>query len=621
MIRELVLLAGVFGVLNAVAERPANPAPAGKPNVVFILTDDQGYGDVERHGHPLLKTPHMNRLYDESVRFDNFYVSPSCSPTRAALMTGMHEFRNGVTHTRDPREHLYLGATLLPQLLKTAGYRTGHIGKWHLGWDPKYHPYDRGFDFSISGAQHFDPVITTDKSRRETREGYREDIYFDEAMSFIDDSGPSTGSGQADNPFFLFLCTYSPHTPLKAPEEYIAPFRGKVTDDQATYLGMIANIDYNLGRLLSFLEARELDEETIVIFMNDNGVTVGLDVYNAGMRGSKCTIWHGGSRAMSFWRWPGTWKPHRVDNLTAHLDVLPTLCELAGVDIPRDLQSELEGFSMVPLLQSERPVAWHDNRMLFQHVARWPSGMAPQHKYAMAGIRRGNYLLARSRPCDDPNCTTAVLGNQCATLRAVEMGRPSAHYTENDAAFHWGVGSKDRWGLFDTKTDPACRKDLAAAHPERVSSMIKSYDAWWDDVYPDLVARGGEVPLSSTSEHGTGHKAGMEAMKAPAPAPPVAAAAPVSARQSSMFKRMDANVDKQVTKAEYVRLFAARFSHKDADGDGVLTSSEFSYAAAFKSADMDRDGKLTPEEFEAMYAKQFDARDADHNGVVTINEM
>ena len=476
--------------VQAAAEKPSfAKAMEDKPNIIFILTDDQGYGDVERHGHPLLKTPHMNRLHDEGVRFDRFYVSNSCSPTRAALMTGMHEFRNGVTHTRDPREHLWLEATILPQLLKPAGYRTGHIGKWHLAWEGKYHPYERGFDFSISGAQHFDPMITTNKRKREKREGYREDIYFDEAMSFIEAS--------ADNPFFLFLCTYSPHTPLKAPEEYIAPFRGKVTDDQATYLGMIANIDYNLGRLLDFLEARELDEDTIIIFMNDNGVTVGLDVYNAGMRGSKCTIWEGGARAMSFWRWPGKWKPHRVDNLTAHLDVLPTLCELAGAEIPEDLQSELEGFSLVPLLESEKPIRWHDSRMLFQHVARWPSGQADSHKYAMCGVRQGTFLLLRSRPCNDPNCTTAVLGNQCATLRAVERGCVSAHYTEKNAGFHWGVSPKGRWLLFDVKADPECRKDLAAANPERVSNMAKAYNAWWDDMHPDMVARGGEVELHS----------------------------------------------------------------------------------------------------------------------------
>jgi arylsulfatase A-like enzyme len=483
-------------------------ARAEKPNIILILTDDQGYGDLARHGHPLLKTPHTDRLHDESVRFDNFYVSPSCSPTRAALLTGMHEFRNGVTHTRAPREHLWKDATILPQLLKPAGYRTGHIGKWHLGWDAGYHPHDRGFDWTLQGAEHFDPEIVIydgDKRTREKRPGFREDIYFDEAMTFIDESG--------EQPFFLYLATYSPHTPLKAPEEYVAPFREHVTEDQALYLGMIANVDYNVGRLLAFLEERELDRDTIVIFMNDNGVTVGLDVYNAGMRGSKCSIWEGGSRAMSFWRWPGTWQAKTVENLTAHLDVVPTLCQVAGAEIPEDLRSQLDGFSMVPLLENPAPLSWHDERMLFQHVARWPSGLAASHKDAMAGVRQGEFLLLRSRPCEDPACTTKVLGNQCATLRSVKKGATSAHYTKENAQFHWGVSLADRWVLFDTRKDPACRDDLSATMPERAQNMLAAYDRWWDDVYPTMVERGGETPLDGVGE-ATAKPAGKAAKNA-----------------------------------------------------------------------------------------------------------
>lgn len=467
-------------------------AAAEKPNIIFILTDDQGYGDVGRHGHPLLKTPHIDRLFDESVRFDNFYVSPSCSPTRAALLTGMHEFRNGVTHTRQPREHLHNDAVLLPQLLKTAGYATGFVGKWHLCSSGEYAPQRRGFDWCSTNAGgprvHFDPEIIRNR-RRTQRQGYREDIFFDEAMTFIDESG--------DQPFFCYLSTYSPHDPLDAPEEFIAPYRDHVSEKHAKYLGMVANLDYNVGRLLEFLKQRKLDETTILIFMNDNGQTWGLDVYNAGMRGCKCTIWEGGSRAISFWRWPGQWKPHQVDNLTAHLDVLPTLCELAGVDVPNELRSELEGFSMVPLLQSKEAISWHDDRMLFHHVARWPSGLAAAHKYAMCGVRQGNYLLLRSRPCDDPECTTAVLGNQCAALRAVEKGQIAAGYTKENARFHWGVSPADRWVLFDTKDDPACQKDLASALTHRVATMAKAYDQWWDDVYPAMIERGGDAELTA----------------------------------------------------------------------------------------------------------------------------
>ena len=495
-----------FAQANAAEQRTAKGSAssssqakrAAKPNIIFILTDDQGYGDLARHGHPLLRTPHTDRLHDESVRFDNFYVSPSCAPTRAALMTGMHEFRNGVTHTRDPREHLWKDATLLPQLLKTAGYKTGHIGKWHLGWNDEYHPHKRGFDWTLQGAEHFDPKLVAykdnDRPKHIKGEGFREDLYFDHAMSFIKQAG--------DQPFFLYLCTYSPHTPLLAPEKYIAPYRGKVGDDEATYLGMIENVDYNVGRLLDFLDKENLDEDTIIIFMNDNGVTVGLDVYNANMRGSKCTIWHGGSRAMSFWRWPGTWKPKKQDNLTAHLDVLPTLCELAGAEIPTDLKPQLEGYSLVPLLESDgdKPVSWHDDRLLYQHVARWPSGMAVQHKYKMAGVRQGSYLLARSHPCHDPKCNTDVFGMQCNTLRSIERGGKSANYTKKNGQFHWGVSPANKWVLFDTSKDPGCRNDLSDSEPERVKAMAAAFDIWWDDMYPAMVERGGEIQLKSVLE-------------------------------------------------------------------------------------------------------------------------
>ncbi|GDY18808.1 arylsulfatase [Verrucomicrobiota bacterium] len=460
-------------------------AEASKPNIVFILTDDQGYGDVGRHGHPLLKTPNMDALHDQSVRFEKFYVSPSCSPTRAALMTGMHEFRNGVTHTTDPREHLNKDAVILPQLLKSAGYRTGFIGKWHLGNDGDYAPDKRGFDwtsFNMGAATvHFDPVIVRNR-KREQRKGYREDILFDEAMTFIDENKAG--------PFFCYLATYSPHAPVKSPDEFKAPFVGKVDAEAADYLGMVANLDYNLGRLMKHLRDRGQAENTIVIFMNDNGATHGLDVYNAGMRGSKATIWQGGSRAMSFWSWPGKWQPHAVRNLTAHLDVLPTLCEYAGVKLPADLGTRLEGFSLRPLLESSAPISWHDDRLLFHHVGRWPSGLAAAHKHAMASVQTGDYLLVRSRPCDDPACKR--YSSQCTTLRSVEAGATKATYTKANAQLHWGVTPPGRWSLFDLKNDILCKQDLAAQKPELASKLAAAYDQWWDTLFPTMIQLGGD---------------------------------------------------------------------------------------------------------------------------------
>jgi len=477
----LLILTLAFSTTLSSADTPA------KPNILFILTDDQGYGDLGRHGHPLLKTPHLDKLADESVRFDNFYVSPSCSPTRAALMTGMHEFRNGVTHTIQPREHLKQSATVLPQLLKNAGYRNGFIGKWHLGGGKGYAPSDRGFDWSSTNSKgphsHFDPLMIRN-GRREKRTGYREDIFFDEAMTFIEET---TSENQ---PFFCYLATYSPHAPVAAPEEFVAPFRGKVTGTQAAYLGMVANIDYNVGRILRFLKERDLEKNTIVIFMNDNGVTEGLDVYNAGMRGCKCTIWEGGSRAMSFWKWPENWQPHQVDNLTAHLDVLPTLCDYAGADIPATLQKDLEGFSLRPLLESPSTVSWQDDRILYHHVARWPGGLAALHKYAMAGVRQGNYLLLRSHSCGYAECDP--YSSQCTTLDLVAGGRKTVTYTDDNAQYHWGVSAANRWSLFDSKKDPGCENDLAPDMPKLVETLSAAYEKWWDATYPAMIAAGGD---------------------------------------------------------------------------------------------------------------------------------
>jgi arylsulfatase A-like enzyme len=460
-------------------------ANANKPNIILILTDDQGYGDVNAHGHPYLKTPNINKLRSESVSFENFYVSPSCSPTRAALLTGLHEFRNGVTHTIAPRQQLHKDATLLPQLLKFNGYKNGFIGKWHLGNNPG--PEKRGFDWcstNIGGPHnHFDATFIRNRKRMETK-GYREDVFFDEAMTFIKECDK--------NPFFCFLSTYSPHTPLAAPEKFIQPFRDAgLNSTHSTYLAMIENIDYNLGRLMKFLKNTDREEETIVIMINDNGVTEGLDVYNANMRGSKCTIWEGGSRAFSFWRWPKKWKSKTVPNLTAHLDILPTICEITGTKIPQNIQSKLDGYSLNSLLESKKQLDWNPNRILFHHVARWPSGLAKYHKYSMAGVRQGNHLLLRSHDCGKTECEKYP--SQCQALRIVSKGGNNMTYANGTAQFHWGVSPKDRWVLYDVKADPGCKNDLSKTRPTLLEKLSDEYEIWWDNVYPEMISKGGDL--------------------------------------------------------------------------------------------------------------------------------
>ena len=465
-----------------------------KPNVIFILTDDQGYGDLSLHGHPFLKTPHIDKLAKRSVRFDNFYVSPSCSPTRAALMSGMHEFKCGVTHTIPPRQSLNKTVKILPQMLKKAGYFSGFIGKWHLNFRGDYAPFKRGFDWYARSPRgpldHFDVVMEVNGKRKQTT-GFREDVYFDEAIQFTKEAG--------DKPFFLYLCTYSPHTPLDAPKELFERHKGKMSDKQALYMAMIENIDDNVGKLMAYLKESGLDKDTMVILMNDNGVTTGLDVYNGGMRGSKCTIWEGGSKAFAFWHWPRKFKQHSVASLTSALDLFPTLCDYAGVEIPADIKPKLDGFSLRPLLENAENPTWeHEDRYVYHHVARWPSGMAKHHKYAMAGVRQGNYLLLRSQDCGKEECKKH--STQCTTMREVAKGGTSGVYCEGNAQYHWGVSAPGRWSLYNVKDDKACLYEISKENAEIVSKMGAAYDKWWDTTYPTMIEMGGDAKADADAE-------------------------------------------------------------------------------------------------------------------------
>src|SRR5262245_39525307 len=299
--RARLLSTAVLACLVAISLTVGSPAIAAPPpNIVFILTDDQGYGDLSCHGNPILKTPNIDRLYDEGVRFTDFHVSPTCSPTRSALMTGRHEFRNGVTHTILERERLTPAATTLAQVLRGAGYTTGIFGKWHLGDEPAYWPDKRGFDeMFIHGAggigqsypgscgdapgnTYFDPVILHNGKFEKTK-GYCTDVFFGQAIGWIE-------SVKNRRPFFCYVATNAPHAPLQVRPEDERRYADKVADPNvAKFFGMIANIDDNVGRLLAKLKEWDVERETLVIFMNDNGGTAGVPVFNAGMRGQKVT--------------------------------------------------------------------------------------------------------------------------------------------------------------------------------------------------------------------------------------------------------------------------------------------------------------------------------------------
>ena len=449
-----------------------SPGRTEKPNIVLLLSDDQGYGDIGRHGHPVLKTPNFDRLHDESVRLTDFSVSPTCAPTRAALMTGMQEFNSGVTHTLLPRRNMNTQVTTLPQLLSEAGYQTAMFGKWHLGQQPGYRPEERGFDVALTVPEdnqrtHYDPDLLMNGELVRSK-GYRTDIFYDRAMDWI--------SENKENPFFCYIPTYNAHNPTIVPDPFIEPYKGKVAEKAAEYLGMISNLDWNLGRLLDRLDELELSENTLILYMNDNGGTFGVDTYNGGMRGCKGTIWRGGTRAFAFWRWPGQLEPRDEDTLSGHIDVLPTLVELAGGALDEEAANKIEGISLAKRLKF--PKSPLPDRMLFQHVSRWSAGLADKHKYVNASVRWKSWHLLRSATVDE--CE-----GECRVYRRA-INDERMLYTENKR-FHYAQTSPDKWSLFNLATDPTENEDLAEANPEVVDLMSAAYEHWWEKVRPALI--------------------------------------------------------------------------------------------------------------------------------------
>ena len=424
----------------------ARAARSPVPNFVVVLTDDQGYGEMSCHGNPILRTPSLDRLHRESARFVDFTASPTCAPTRAALLTGRHEFRSGITHTIFERERLDLAAVTLPEILRSAGYATGIFGKWHLGDEPERRPDRRGFEKTFvhggggigqtyagscgdaPGNRYHDPVILHD-GRFERTQGYCTDVFFAKALEWIE------STHRHDRPFFAWISPNAPHDPFVSPgPEYDRLFEGQgLSAMHVAYYAMIRNLDDNVGRLLDRLAALSLDRDTVVVFMTDNGHSVpGL--YNAGMRAAKGTPYQGGIRVPSFWRWPGHFPPGDRLQMAAHLDVFPTLAELARARVPRPVRRGWEGRSLVPAL--EDPDARWPERTLITHLGRWPSGQASDAKYRACAIRTGPFKLV------------------------------------NHAE------------LYDLATDPGETNNLALRYPGVVARLQKRFDVWWDEVLP-----------------------------------------------------------------------------------------------------------------------------------------
>ncbi len=429
-----------------------------KPNVLLILTDDQGYGDFSLHGNPHLKTPNLDKLALGGVRFERFYVNSFCSPTRAALLTGRYPLRCGVWGVTHNKEAMRPEEVTLAEALRTAGYRTGCFGKWHNGEQFPYTPPGQGFDEFLGFHNghinnYFDSELIRGAQPTPTR-GYITDVLTDEAMRFV--------RANRNRPFLCYLAYNAPHSPFQVPNRYFDKFKAKGLDDAvAAFYGMCENIDDNVGRLLAVLDETGLARDTIVLFLTDNGGTAGVKLYNAGMRGGKVSVHEGGCRVPLFVRWPAKLaKPRVVQQIASHIDIYPTLLDLCGV--PRPAGPPIDGVSLRPLLEG-RESAWPE-RVLFTH-----NPISETNRYPGA-VRTQRYRLVRE--IRGPGGGSKAKPNDAGALA---------------------------WQLYDMEADPGETRDLSQ-QSEVVGRLSRLYEDWLDDV-----SRGGlrrfPIPVGYAEEN------------------------------------------------------------------------------------------------------------------------
>lgn len=429
----------------------------GKPNVLIVMTDDQGYPEISAHGNPVLQTPNLDRLYAQSVRLSDYHVAPMCTPTRGQLLTGLDAARNGAVNVSSGRALVRADVPVMANFFGDAGYSTGVFGKWHLGANYPYRPQDRGFMESVWypsssipsvpafwGNDYFNDVYMHN-GRMKQFTGYCTDVFFNEAKRFI------TESVNRKKPFMCYLATNTPHGPFWPKEvdrKAIADILAQPKFDHlesalkkrlALYLGMIRNIDWNMGKLMRFLEDENLADNTIFLFMTDNGSLLGPQYFNAGMRGKKTEIWEGGHRVPCFIRWPrgGFGKPRDIGGLTQVQDILPTLLELCNIEPEK--KNKFDGMSLASVLKGKKQVP--EDRILVINYSRMPGF--------------SNY--------PSPHSQTQIRADQAAVLWK-----------------RWRL-LEDR-ELYDLASDPMQENNVIDRHPKVVAKMREHLYAWWEGV-------------------------------------------------------------------------------------------------------------------------------------------
>jgi len=411
-----------------------------KPNIIIVMTDDQGYGDLGFNGNKVIKTPNIDKFASQSVNFSNYHVGTSCSPTRAGLMTARNCLRNGVWHTNAGCSLLNQDEETIADVFSHAGYKTAMFGKWHLGDNYSFLPEQRGFEETFYhkgggvgqtpdywGNDYQDDTYFRNGIPEKTI-GYCTDIFFDEALSFIEKS--------KDKPFFCYLSLNAPHSPFNVPESYYEIYKDTpgLLNSQKRFYGMITNIDDNFGKLTKTLEFLDLIDNTILIFTTDNGTSNGYKFnkkenkwygYNAKMKGTKTSEYDGGHRVPFIMQWKkgGFTTGTTFSGLSAHVDILPTLASLAGVDFTPT--KTIDGINLsFFLVSNEAP-----ERMLVTDTQRnqWPE------KGKQSSVLYHNWRL--------------VNGNE----------------------------------LYNVQNDPGQDKNLYNIHPKIANQLQDYYNAWWTD--------------------------------------------------------------------------------------------------------------------------------------------
>jgi arylsulfatase A-like enzyme len=410
-----------------------------QPNVIIVITDDQGYGDIAAHGNTLVKTPAIDKFHKESVRLTDFHVGPTCAPSRSGLMTGRYANRVGVWHTIGGVSILRKEEVTLAEVFKNNGYETAMFGKWHLGDAYPSRPQDKGFNYTVTHGgggvgqtpdywnnDYFDDVYLENGKPKQYK-GYCTDVWFDEAIKYIEE--------KKDKPFFTYISTNAPHLPYNVPEDYYNKYKDlDIPEFQKIFYGMITNVDDNFAKLQQKLKDLKIDDNTIVIFMTDNGTasgykTVGgkLHGFNAGMKGTKNSEYEGGHRVPFFISYPkmNIKGGKDIDELTAHIDVLPTLAALCNIDLPN---LKIDGMDISSVILGKQK-----------------------------SINR-EYVITDSQRVQAPIKwrKSAVMSNKMRLINGKE--------------------------LYDISKDPAQEKDIAKQNPELVLKMRNHYDEWWNSV-------------------------------------------------------------------------------------------------------------------------------------------